>query len=581
MMLDGAMAFHSLRDLCTGVDDEGILPYAWIYRHASADHRLVIVACFCLWLMVLFASMAITAKDFLSVHLEAIVDTLGIDQNLAGLTIFAFGNGSSDLFSTIAAMGVGQGTLAISELFGAATFITSVVFGLIAVTKPFSVDARLFAGELIWFILAVIVLTISLADGRLSAFECICIIMVYIVFICYAMLRPLVSSEQNEVMRVVHVQADGRTVRDQDVLDESTTLFSGHIDEHYGTFAAQQTCHVGISIERSTWGPSRSHLAACLQEIWPSIRRWQELGGGEKALTVFSAPILMIVALTIPAEPPLRAGTDALSAIPISDTAQNLPADLGFTSGEGNGNDHTGDSPQEMKLRIACLQLMFGPQLLVYLVLLQVLPPGPTIKQTWPILLITLMLSISSVTLLLAAKRSTGSGIRGFGDLVVSIYAFFASATWIYLIAESIVAVLTLLGCISRISPVILGATIFAVGNSSNDLFANIAVAERGAPRLAASACFGGPMMNMLVGIGGGALLQIFKQNAGGYSWEHEYSFEVSRGFYIGAAALIVVLTANLLLTWWKSWHIDRYTGWCLVSLWTAFSIGNIVVSSL
>lgn len=52
-------------------------------------------------LMVLFALVAITTKDFLSVHLETIFDTLGIGQNLAGLTIFTLRNGSSDLFSTI------------------------------------------------------------------------------------------------------------------------------------------------------------------------------------------------------------------------------------------------------------------------------------------------------------------------------------------------------------------------------------------------------------------------------------------------------------------------------------------------
>ena len=37
-------------------------------------------------------------------HLEFIVKTMNINENLAGVTIFAFGNGCTDLFSTLAAM---------------------------------------------------------------------------------------------------------------------------------------------------------------------------------------------------------------------------------------------------------------------------------------------------------------------------------------------------------------------------------------------------------------------------------------------------------------------------------------------
>lgn len=54
-----------------------------------------------LWLPVLFGSMAMTAAEFLAVHLEYIVQTIGVSENLAGVTIFAFGNGCTDLFATL------------------------------------------------------------------------------------------------------------------------------------------------------------------------------------------------------------------------------------------------------------------------------------------------------------------------------------------------------------------------------------------------------------------------------------------------------------------------------------------------
>jgi Ca2+/Na+ antiporter len=45
--------------------------------------------------------MATTAADFLALHLEYIVETIGISENLAGVTLFAFGNGCTDLFATL------------------------------------------------------------------------------------------------------------------------------------------------------------------------------------------------------------------------------------------------------------------------------------------------------------------------------------------------------------------------------------------------------------------------------------------------------------------------------------------------
>ncbi|KAK3062147.1 hypothetical protein LTR53_019496, partial [Teratosphaeriaceae sp. CCFEE 6253] len=51
-------------------------------------------------------------------------------------------------------------------------------------------------------------------------------------------------------------------------------------------------------------------------------------------------------------------------------------------------------------------------------------------------------------------------------------------------------------------SHAIMGLTIFAVGNSLGDLVADVTVARLGYPVMALSACFGGPMLNILLGIG-------------------------------------------------------------------------------
>jgi Ca2+/Na+ antiporter len=66
------------------------------------------------------------------------------------------------------------------------------------------------------------------------------------------------------------------------------------------------------------------------------------------------------------------------------------------------------------------------------------------------------------------------------------------------LISNEVVAVLQALGLIMNISDAILGLTIFAIGNSSSDLVADVTVARMGFPNMAIAACFGGPMLSKL-----------------------------------------------------------------------------------
>ena len=50
------------------------------------------------------------------------------------------------------------------------------------------------------------------------------------------------------------------------------------------------------------------------------------------------------------------------------------------------------------------------------------------------------------------------------------------------------------------LSDAILGLTVLAWGNSIGDLIADTAMAKRGHPRTGFSACFGGPLFNLLLG---------------------------------------------------------------------------------
>ena len=76
---------------------------------------------------------------------------------------------------------------------------------------------------------------------------------------------------------------------------------------------------------------------------------------------------------------------------------------------------------------------------------------------------------------------------------LLAYVAFLVSTVWIYSIATEVVGIITMIGVISRLPEVVLGLTLLAWSNSLGDLITDITVAKQGYPRMAISACFGGP----------------------------------------------------------------------------------------
>lgn len=148
-----------------------------------ADAKPLAFTIIILWLSLLFSTIGIAASDFLCIDLSTLASILGLSESLTGVTFLAFGNGSPDVFSTFAAMRSNSGSLAIGELIGAATFITSVVAGSMALVRPFKVARRSFVRDVGYFIVAVSFSMILLADGKLHAWESAAMVGLYAFYV--------------------------------------------------------------------------------------------------------------------------------------------------------------------------------------------------------------------------------------------------------------------------------------------------------------------------------------------------------------------------------------------------------------
>lgn len=136
-----------------------------------------------LWLVFLFSTLGISASDFFCPNLATISIILGLDENVAGVTFLALGNGSPDVFSTFSAMKANSGGLAIGELIGAASFIVSVVVGSMALIKPFQVHKWPFLRDVGFFTIAIAVLLGVLMDGIIKDWEAGVLVLLYACYV--------------------------------------------------------------------------------------------------------------------------------------------------------------------------------------------------------------------------------------------------------------------------------------------------------------------------------------------------------------------------------------------------------------
>ncbi|KAL0954545.1 hypothetical protein HGRIS_003510 [Hohenbuehelia grisea] len=151
------------------------------------------------WLVFLFSTLGISASDFFTPNLATIAQLLGLDENVAGVTFLAFGNGSPDVFSTFSAMRAGSGGLAIGELLGAASFIVSCVVGSMCIVRPFQVNRGPFLRDVIFFATAVTLLFIILWDNHIHLWESALLVGLYFVYVTTVVVGSWLESRREAI----------------------------------------------------------------------------------------------------------------------------------------------------------------------------------------------------------------------------------------------------------------------------------------------------------------------------------------------------------------------------------------------
>jgi len=211
---------------------------------------------------------------------------------------------------------------------------------------------------------------------------------------------------------------------------------------------------------------------------------------------------------------------------------------------------------------LTATQLILGPLWIVAVCL------GGQSYGPWPELAIFVAGVSAAVLMLVFVDELTDQRVR----LALCLMGFAASMVWIMAIADEVVQVLDTFGLIFGLSPAIIGLTIFAVGNSLSDFVANFTVASF-APIMGFSACFGGPMLNILLGIGLSGSFVISQQPRG-----TPYEIDFSRTLLVSSFGLLGLLVGTLVFVPMNMYVLDRRWGVCLMCSYVVIMVANVCV---
>ncbi|CBY07759.1 unnamed protein product [Oikopleura dioica] len=467
----------------------------------------ILYSLWCLWL---FIALGLVADAFFVPNLTKISSQLKLSENVAGVTLVAFGNGAPDIFSAIASFGAGGevAKLAIGSLIGAGLFVTSVVAGACMITTPFSPAARPLLRDVIFYLWSLYWLLQCLYKGRIEMFDAVGFIVLYIIYVTTVGL----GGRFGKILGLT--KAKGFTyddVNDDTVEEAKDSLPASKFASARNTMtldgetrSRSNTATLGIAKNRiralsnvsgQVGGTPRPTILSVQQsnEVIFKTRRdylkemltpwdpeeWEEGGIISKILAVFMAPLYLIAKLTVPVV--------------------------------GEDEKETWNRP------LAYSQAVSYPWLW-YILLQQYGEPnfgaecdandenciGGTNRAIVPA-----AISVFFVALLFITTFKKPLSTPSSAYFLFTIPGFLAGMLWVFVLANEVVGLLTALGFFWKINNVVMGLTFLAWANSIGDLVADLGLSRIGKAGTAVAACFGSPLLNLLVGTGIGCTISI------------------------------------------------------------------------
>jgi sodium/potassium/calcium exchanger 6 len=486
-------------------------------------------------------ALALVADAFFCPALETVATILKISPEVAGATLLALGNGAPDVFAQVAA--VTSGTMpdvdmAVSTALGSGLFITTVILGVVILmdrTKNASdgsltgvlVSAAPYNRDVYAYLIGILTVFAIMIKGVIALWHTTLLASAYAAYIVLAVFKDEgIDDDDDDEDSAPVFTLDGdeensnkkKKSRTREVPLFDLASQKGGPDDNKGADLPRRKKPKMLRL-----GPADGLLEGAF--AWAmSEAQWDDMTPSQKALAPITTPIFLVMSLTMPVIREGRLGKGYTTALAFI-------APLFFLAAPGSATAMFRDNfPGSPYFWILCISAGCS---VVTGIKLQLEKEGPK-----------------------AASEP------------IAMLAFINSIVWMHLAAEHLVLIIDALAKIAGISEEFLGATVLAWANCVGDLVSNMAVAKAGQAAMAVTACFAGPVFNLLVGL---AASLVYVNIVLG-----DVQVQVGNSVLVLLVGSIASLLLVLSLTVRKSdyeYALHAKLGWSLIGFYVLFSV--------
>jgi solute carrier family 24 (sodium/potassium/calcium exchanger), member 6 len=555
-----------------------------------------------LWLILLFRMLGSTAEDYFSPALEMFSVKLGLPPRFAGVTLLALGNGAADVSATVSAITSDPELgyqLALGALTGAAMVISVMVSAVVVLVADGVPCRGALLRDVAMLSITVALVWWQLSSGTVGTDTMNLFLSIYLVFVVLVLVADVYHRTVVLPRLAVRAQDDERN-RQLEAQRLQESMIPSVPSNHFSRAITALSNYDNLDVPQDGWGVESDDLAqdrpimlhgahGILRGdgiVVPPEEQAETQDGGEYSILDETVDRYCVARGSYGAPATNWAGAFEDGRAELVEHAYAVWDDIVW-----NGDVHAISKVlliielpftilRKITVPIPCegyyvrglvaLSLPLSPLWFAYYLWdghgFNVLANGGWLY----FLILFLFFCIGALCVLRFAPGGEGSMSLVFST-PIALYGFAIAATWIDSIANSLVAVLNFVGIILKIPAPVVGLTILAWGNSMGDLSANVTMARKGLGNMAMTACFAGPVFNILVGLGFGfGSLAAMTDNARATV---TLSKSAKTGFVFLILNSILILTTGLV---WGKGRISKTYGYSALALYSVYAIASI-----
>lgn len=603
-------------DICNYITDNcNYQLYRWSQWYFCGDASpLLIVSLIALVILFIFVGFSVITANFIYPSLDLLSRYLRISKRISGLTLLALGNATPDIFSTYSALSSDSSSLAIGELIGSAAFVICFIIGAMGIIRPFEVNHMEFIKDLYLFLALILLSFLFIYDEKLWDWECIMMILAYIAYVLYTIL----FTNEGDVLFDEEANIDSPLLSHSISENESVLSIDLNKMKNLSVFDAPRVWRALSPTNKGQLLIQPSLLRSQSEIFHPVTPRrvFKQISSDSiprSFKSTICSPIPQVAVPNIIIDENIEddngaddEGTGSSNEIsdqdserqqqqlhrPIPTRSQSTESTIDMPSGylyqwrfllEPLVDEPLTmitflsgiivlvfnlcvpifptkliDSPSEHKLEIRARGQLFWFQLAIAPFIFSFFLWSSLTM--WHQLAISMGLLVSNILL------------RNYTTYTIPSVGFLISILTVVTLSSVLIPVLKNVGVIFQISESLLGLTILAIGNSTGDLISNLTLAELDLSVIGISACFGAPLLYILLGIGINGLI-INARNG-----EAFMKLEVDTHFKICGFGLVSMLIFYAAVIPCNNWRIDRRIGIVGLSWWCIITLINVYV---